>query len=273
MDLICALLSAVLTTTTLSFAYPSPVYGRLQRNAVQYPAQSQYPYLDANNYYAALKNAAFEQADWAQFLPAPAGWTASDAYPDIPAPQGTQDEDYPEEYDATGADLGAAAAALGYGWYGPPSQPQDIKEAAVFKDLLANYITKKSERNPEAGLRRMKTMRKYGQPAVFSSAASTTVRPNVVAVAGKQTADVTSTTPAPNPTTPAVEMSQGLDGQKEFAMFRPVGPSENRKPSFWSIGLRQTTNGQRVAPDAARPRFGRFADDNLTEELDKLKGQ
>ncbi|CAN7995260.1 unnamed protein product, partial [Ixodes hexagonus] len=244
MDLIYVLLGAVLTTTTLSFAYPSPVYGRLQRNAVQYPPQSQYPYLDTSNYYAALKNAAFGQPDWAQYLQAPAGWTGSDAYTDIRVPQGTQDEDYPE-YDSTSADLGAANP-FGYDWYGPPNQPQELKEAAVFKDLLANYITKKSEGVPEANLRRTETMRKYGQQTMLSSPLPTTVRPSAAAVAAKQAADMTST-PVPNQATPAAKKEEGSEGQKEFAMFRPVGTNENRRPSFWSTDLRQTTNGQRVA--------------------------
>lgn len=325
-DAILALVGSVLCAFAGRVAsYPSsPVYGRLQRNAVSYPGSGTHS--DAN-YYAVLRDATFgggsaqaaASPDWGQFLPAP--WTGPEAYgaggmgavaPVMPVVAGPQYDDYADEYDA-GLPAGVefqAAPNFGFDWYGAQgAQPsllqqqqqqqqqleqEEMQEAAVFKDLLANYLTKKSngaspsERDAD---RRTASAKKYVPAGVQPT--STTAKPNVAAtVAAGEKAESAARVPAaavtsrPQPTASSLPASSSRlaekaapvrqeGGQKEYAMFRPVGTAESRRPPFWPGAAKQTNSGPGAAGHGkvTRSRFGRFADDSLTEELDQLKAQ
>lgn len=318
-DAILALVGSVLCVLAGRVAsYPSsPVYGRLQRNAVSYPGSG--PHSDAN-YYAVLRDATFgggsAQAaafpDWGQFLPAP--WTGAETYgaggigavaPVMPAVAGPQYDDYADEYDA-GVPAGVefpAAPNFGYDWYGAQgAQPsllqqqqqqeqEELQEAAVFKDLLANYLTKKStgaSASEKDADRRTTSAKKYVPAGVQPT--STTAKPNMAATvaAGEKAASdaraqVSAVTSLPQPTASSLSASSSRQaekavpvrqegGQKEYAMFRPVGTAESRRPPFWPGAAKQTNAGTGHGT-VTRSRFGRFADDSLTEELDQLKGQ
>ncbi|XP_037272590.2 uncharacterized protein LOC119164496 [Rhipicephalus microplus] len=321
-DAILVLLGCTLCTlATTVFSYPSsPVYGRLQRNAASY-ADGQYAHADPN-YYALLRSevplgAPASSPDWGQFLPAP--WTgAVDAYagPSVVVPPVVpQYEDYADEYDssATGIQFppGASPNLGGYDWYEAQAraeqqqqqeaqlEQQEMQEAAVLKDLLANYLSKKSSdsaapaSDPE---KRSETAKKYTVASGGVRVKSTTAKPNVAALTvprEKGTAAVASahgpslsvtSPPVPQPTGSSLSAAEASEahtvpvsqegGQKEYAMFRPVGTAESRRPTFWRGGVKQTkTEAAAMHAKATRSRFGHFADDTLTEELDQLKSQ
>ncbi|KAH7934027.1 hypothetical protein HPB49_020657 [Dermacentor silvarum] len=313
-DAILAFVGAILCALAANVSsYPSsPVYGRLQRNAASY-AEGQYSHSDPN-YYALLRGdmnlgAPASSPDWGQFLPSP--WTAGvDAYGGagssvvLPA-VAPQYDDYADEYDssATGIQFPPGASPnFGYDWYEAQAQAeqqqqqqqaqleqQELQEAAVFKDLLANYLSKKSEagvfvvRDSE---KRSETAKKYTAASAGARATSTTARPNVAVLTAPRdkgaaapehapSLSVTSS-PVPQPTAsspapahPAPVSQEG--GQKEYAMFRPVGTAESRRPTFWRGGAK--AGAAAAHGKVTRSRFGRFADDSLTEELDQLKSQ
>lgn len=313
----CTLCALAMTVSS----YPSsPVYGRLQRNAASY-AEGRYAHSDPN-YYALLRSdvplgAPASSPDWGQFLPAP--WTGGvDAYaaPSVVVPPVVpQYDDYADEYDssATGIQFPAGASPNlgGYDWYEAQAQAeqqqqqeaqleqQEMQEAAVFKDLLANYLSKKSSDSAAPARdseKRSETAKKYTVASVGARAKSTTAKPNVAvltaprdkgaaaaAVARAPSLSVTSS-PVPPPTgsSSSVVATSGAHtvpvsqegGQKEYAMFRPVGTAESRRPTFWRGGAKQAKE-EAAATHAkvTRSRFGRFADDSLTEELDQLKSQ
>lgn len=314
-DAILALLGVVFLALAgeVSSFPSSPVYGRLQRNAVSYP-EGRYPHSDPN-YYALLRGdvplgGPASSPDWGQFLPAP--WTGADAYnggagPIVVPAVGPQYDDYADEYDASSSVGGVQfppSSNVGYDWYeaqGQPQQPQqqqqleqqELQEAAVFKDLLANYLSKKSN----DAEKRSETAKKYTAAGV-ARGTSTTARPNVAvltvpkgAAASAQVA-LSSSSAAPSTAPPKSAASSSSSsssraapeafpvpvsqegGQKEYAMFRPVGTAESRRPTFWRGGAKQANTGAATAHGkVTRSRFGRFADDTLTEELDQLKAQ
>ncbi|KAL3227256.1 hypothetical protein MRX96_024221 [Rhipicephalus microplus] len=297
-DAISVLVGCTLCTlATTVFSYPSsPVYGRLQRNAASY-AEGQYAHADPN-YYALLRSevplgAPASSPDWGQFLPAP--WTgAVDAYagPSVVVPPVVpQYEDYADEYDssATGIQFppGASPNLGGYDWYEAQAraeqqqqqeaqlEQQEMQEAAVLKDLLANYLSKKSSdsaapaSDPE---KRSETAKKYTGASGGVRVKSTTAKPNVAALTVRREKGTAAVASAHGPSLSVTSPPEG--GQKEYAMFRPVGTAESRRPTFWRGGVKQTkTEAAAMHAKATRSRFGHFADDTLTEELDQLKSQ
>lgn len=326
-DAILALVGATLCALTTSVSsYPSsPVYGRLQRNAASY-SEGRYAHSDPN-YYALLRGdmplgAPASSPDWGQFLPAP--WNGGvDAYGGAGAavvvpPVVPQYDDYADEYDssATGMQFPPGPSAnFGYDWYEAQAQAeqqqqqqaqleqQEMQEAAVFKDLLANYLSKKSSDSARVFARdsekRSETAKKYTVASAGTRTKSTTARPNVAVLTAPRdkgaaaasaahapSISVTSS-PVPQPTVSTSSSSSAAassgahpvpvsqeSGQKEYAMFRPVGTAESRRPTFWRGGAKQAkTEGAAAHPKATRSSFGRFADDSLTEELDQLKSQ
>ncbi|XP_075531634.1 uncharacterized protein LOC142564500 [Dermacentor variabilis] len=317
-DAILAFVGAILCALAASVAsYPSsPVYGRLQRNAAAY-SEGQYAHSDPN-YYALLRGdmnlgAPASSPDWGQFLPSP--WTGGvDAYGGagssvVVPPVATQYDDYADEYDssATGIQFPPGASPnFGYDWYEAQSQSeqqqrqqaqleqqQELQEAAVFKDLLANYLSKKSEagvfvaRDAE---KRSETAKKYTVASADGRETSTTARPNVAVLTAPRDKGASASEHAPSSSVTSPPVPQPTDsssstssagarpspvsqegGQKEYAMFRPVGTAESRRPTFWRGGAK--AGAAAAHGKVTRSRFGRFADDSLTEELDQLKSQ
>ncbi|XP_077492816.1 uncharacterized protein LOC144103957 [Amblyomma americanum] len=313
-DAILALVGTVLLALAggVSSFPSSPVYGRLQRNAVSYP-EGRYPHSDPN-YYALLRGdvplgGPASSPDWGQFLPAP--WTGADAYgggagPMVVPAVGPQYDDYADEYDVSSSAGGVQfppSSNLGYDWYEAQGQPQqqqqleqqEIQEAAVFKDLLANYLSKKSSGAPAArdAEKRSETAKKY-TAAGIARVTSTTARPNVAVLTAPRgkgasasaqgalsSSPAAQSTASPKSSSSSAAAAEALPvpvseegGQKEYAMFRPVGTAESRRPTFWRGGAKQANAGAATAHGkATRSRFGRFTDDTLTEELDQLKAQ